>query len=128
MMMHYLQAKMRKWIEEVFGEGERKNSFSRGNRFMEEAIELYQANGGTAKDAHDLVDYVFGRPIGEFRQEVGGVLLTLAGLCNSRKVNMAECADEDLARVFTPECIARAKAKAATATPGSPLPGHVPDA
>ena len=39
------------------------------HRFLEEALELVQACGATASEAHQLVDYVYGRPVGEPAQE-----------------------------------------------------------
>lgn len=40
---------------------------------LEEALELVQSNGCTASEAHQLVDYVFGRPIGDRKEEIGAV-------------------------------------------------------
>ena len=50
---------------------------------MEESLELVQSLGCTQEECHRLVDYVFGRPIGEPHQELGGVMVTLAALCNA---------------------------------------------
>jgi len=46
---------------------------------LEEALEAYQACGGDPEMAHRLVDFVCARPVGELRQELGGVgVCTLA--------------------------------------------------
>ncbi len=42
--------------------------------------ELVQAVGTSREDALRLVEYVYTRPVGELRQEIGGVMVTLAAL------------------------------------------------
>lgn len=70
----------------------------RRHRFLEEAIELAQASGCTREDARIIVDYVFDRPAGAQEQEVGGVMVTLAALCNALKLTMSDAGDKELAR------------------------------
>jgi hypothetical protein len=100
------------------------DSIERNHRFLEEALELVQANGCTREDAHALVDYTFGRPVGELAQEVGGVLVTLAALCNAIGCDMATAGDYELDRVQT--LIEKIRAKQAAKPHGSPLPGQAP--
>lgn len=58
------------WCRATFGE--RGSSLSvRAARFLEEALEAYQAAGADAAVAHRLVDHVFGRPVGFLRKEIG---------------------------------------------------------
>lgn len=52
-------------------------------RFFEEATELAQACGLSSAKAKHIVDYVYSRPVGDVTQEVGGVGVTLLGLCAS---------------------------------------------
>jgi hypothetical protein len=59
-----------------------------------------QSAGCTSNEAHQLVDYVFSRPKGELEQEVGGTLTTLAGLCSAHGVDMLECGETELSRVW----------------------------
>lgn len=63
--------------------------------------ELVQACGCTQFEAHQLVNYVFSRPVGDTPQEVGGVMLTLASLCHTQGIDMIECGETELARVWT---------------------------
>lgn len=97
-----------------------RDSAERNHRFLEEAIELVQARGCTSSEAHQLVDYVFGRPVGEPSQEVGGVMVTLAALCLAGDIDMAAAGEAELARVWTK--IETIRAKQAAKPKFSPLP------
>lgn len=94
----------------------------RNHRFFEEAAELVQSNGMTRSEAHQLVDYVFDRPVGEMRQEVGGVMVTLAALCQASDADMVAAGETELARITVPETLARIRAKQAAKPKHSPLP------
>lgn len=76
------------WMLKCFGETITMNAAERNHRFLEESLELVQSCGCTAREAHQLVDYVYDRPIGEAFQEVGGVAITLAALCIANKIDM----------------------------------------
>lgn len=109
------------WIVECFGDTIRGDLLERADRFTEEALELAQTMPGfTAERAHALVDYVFARPIGERGQEVGGVMNTLAALCNITDLRIEDEAERELARVWTKVEQIRAKQKAKPT--GSALP------
>lgn len=116
------QARGAAWLEECFGESNdplRKER--RMHRFVEESIELAQALGCSKDDFLKLVDYVFGRAVGEPKQEVGGVMLTLVGVCVANGFDMMECGETELARVWTK--VEAIRAKNARQVRGSPLPG-----
>lgn len=117
------QARVGPWLDACFGHQIASNQDERNHRFLEEAIELVQANGCTASEAHQLVDYVFGRPAGEPAQEVGGVMVTLAALCLASGLDMHEAAEDELVRISTPEMTAKIRAKQAAKPKHSPLPG-----
>lgn len=93
----------------------------RGHRFLEESIELYQAVGCTKEDAHTLVDYVFNRPTGEASNEVGGVMVTLAALCNAANIDHKTEAETELTRIWG--IIEKIRAKHQSKPMASPLPG-----
>ena len=61
-----------------------RDRVQRNHRFLEEALELVQSLGCTASEAHQLVDYVFGRPVGEPTQELGGAIITLHALAGQQ--------------------------------------------
>lgn len=77
-----------------------RSTQERCNRFIEEAIELVQSLGMTANQVHDMVDYVYGRPVGHENQEVGGVMVCLAALCSARDMNMEFEAEDELLRIW----------------------------
>jgi NTP pyrophosphatase (non-canonical NTP hydrolase) len=109
------------WMLACFGPEVSADRLERADRFTEEALELAQTMPGfTAERAHALVDYVFGRPVGERNQEVGGVMVTLAALCNSFELDIATEAHRELARVWTK--VEEIRAKRASKPVGSALP------
>lgn len=78
---------------EAFGEAQMTSVPHRAIRFLEEAIELYQACGADQDMAHKLVDYVYSRPRGDIFKELGGVgvtLLILALVCGRDADNAEE--------------------------------------
>lgn len=74
---------------------------TRGLRFLEEAMELYQANGGDPMKAVHLLTYVFLRPRGEVAQEIGGVMVTLYALAASLNLSVADAEAIEIDRVLT---------------------------
>lgn len=111
------------WIHRCFPEGVIYDKTERNFRFLEEALELVQANGATRAEALILVDYVFNREVGETLQEVGGVMVTLAALCNVLQINMESAYWLEHNRISTDEVIAKIRKKQETKPKGSPLPG-----
>jgi len=114
------QQRVQPWMLECFGPAIAADTQERNHRFFEEATELVQACGMTQDEAHMLVDYTYGRPIGEKSQEVGGVMVTLAALCLAQDLDMHEAAETELARIWTKVDVIRAKQ--ASKPKGSPLP------
>ncbi|MBS3979795.1 MAG: hypothetical protein KGZ77_08390 [Rhodobacteraceae bacterium] len=117
------QERVAAWITACFPASARGNVSERSHRFLEEAIELAQASGCTREDARIIVDYVFDRPAGAQEQEVGGVMVTLAALCNALKLTMDDAGDKELARNW--ERIDAIRRKQASKPVGSPLPQRV---
>jgi hypothetical protein len=114
------QARVEAWLDACFPPAVRTDRVERTHRFLEEAMELAQANGCSREDAIALVDYVFGRPIGQPDLEVGGVLVTLASLCSASGINMDDAGERELARNW--DRIEAIRAKQQSKPHGSPLP------
>ena len=109
------------WMDACFGDEIKSDLLERADRFTEEALELAQTMPGFSSDrAHALVDYVFGRPVGDRYQEVGGVMVTLAALCNPCGLSMDDEARRELARIWTK--VEAIRAKQAAKPVGSALP------
>ena len=114
------QRSVKHWLNVCFGQKIARNKTERNHRFIEEALELVQATGCTQSEAHQLVSYVYGRPVGEPAQEVGGVMVTLAALCLAHDFNMHEEGERELTRVWCN--IGKIRAKQAAKPEHSPLP------
>jgi hypothetical protein len=119
------QAGVAKWMQACFGSEISADKVERNHRFLEEALELVQALGCTASEAHQLVDYTFGRAIGDPSQEVGGVMVTLAALCLANGLDMETAAETELARIWTK--VEQIRAKQAAKPKHSPLPEATPN-
>lgn len=117
------QQRVQPWLMECFGPMIAGDKEERNHRFLEEALELVQACGCTASEAHQLVDYVYGRPVGDKPQEVGGVMVTLAALCLAQELDMHSCGEVELARIWTK--VEKIRAKQAAKPKHSPLPMEV---
>ncbi len=114
------QSRVRPWLLACFGEAVAADRAERNHRFLEEALELVQALGCTRDDVAQLVNYVYGRPVGEPSQEVGGVMVTLAALCLANDLDLHAAAETELGRVWG--AIEKIRAKQATKPHGSPIP------
>ncbi len=120
------QAGVAEWMGQCFLPSLYSNMTERGDRLLEEVLELLQAHGYDKTRVATLVDYVFGRPVGEPAQEVGGVMVTLAGYCWVAGLDMHAAGDAELARINQPEVMdkIRRKQEAKNALHfDTPLPG-----
>lgn len=116
------QIEVTKWLFECFGPKISVDKIERNHRFLEESLELVQALGCTSSEAHQLVDYVYGRSIGEPNQEVGGVMVTLAALCFANSLSMISCGEIELERIWTK--VEQIRAKQSAKPKYSPLPAE----
>ncbi len=111
------------WATHCFNADPKSDVHERNHRFIEESLELVQACGTSRSEAHQLVDYVFDRDVGEKSQEVGGVMTTLAILCYVQDLDMVDCGETELARIWTK--VEKIRAKQAAKPKHSPLPEKV---
>ncbi|ASD50446.1 hypothetical protein FDI24_gp164 [Acidovorax phage ACP17] len=103
------QERVQLWMMACFGAEISADLGERNLRFLEEALELVQSCGCSVDEAHQMVDYVFNRPIGEPSQEVGGVMVTLAALCLANSLDMHTASETELSRIWTKVEVIRAK-------------------
>lgn len=111
------------WMLACFGEVITNDTTERNHRFLEEALELAQANGCTRSEAAQLVDYVFNRPVGELAQEAGGVFVTFSALCSACDISMERSGNAELVRIW--QKIDSIREKQANKPKHSPLPQAV---
>lgn len=97
--MRMFQNSVRRWLIKCFGAEFAEDKCERSHRFLEESLELVQACGCTSEESHRLVDYVFSRPPGEKKQEVGGVAVTLAALCSAQGIDLNDALRVELSRI-----------------------------
>lgn len=114
------QTRVHEWVVSCFPRAAHRDRHERAHRFLEEALELAQASGCSREDALALVHYVFSREEGEIAQETGGVLVTLAALCNAQDVDMDQAGETELKRNWSR--IEKIRAKQAAKPHGSALP------
>jgi len=114
------QTRVASWMGFCFGAEISADKVERNHRFLEEALELVQANGCQMNEAFELVNYVFGRPVGDLQQEVGGVMVTLAALCLASGADMHQAGESELHRVW--QKVEQIRAKQAAKPKYSPLP------
>lgn len=114
------QSRVQPWMMECFGPEIAADKEERNHRFLEEALELVQSCGCSASEAHQLVDYVYGRDVGEPFQESGGVMVTHAALCLANGLDMHADGETELARIWTK--VEQIRAKQAGKPKHSPLP------
>jgi hypothetical protein len=114
------QNRVKPWMMEAFSMEICRDIQERCHRFIEESLELVQACGTDRSEVQQLVEYVYGRPVGEKIQEIGGVMVTLAALCLAEDLNMHEAGEIELARIWN--YIDKIRAKQAAKPKHSPLP------
>jgi NTP pyrophosphatase (non-canonical NTP hydrolase) len=101
MLLKELTPRIVSWITRTFGWEIYRNRHERGRRFLEEeVIELNQAIGLFHEEALRAVNHVYSRPVGQIEQEMGGVGITLLGLCDAFGLDFEELTERELDRVL----------------------------
>jgi hypothetical protein len=108
------QKRAQYWAKKCFGLTLATDRNERNQRFAEEAIELVQACGMSERAVLGAVAYVYNRPVGEVRQEVGGTYTTLALLCAANGIDMVAEGEKDLLEIDNDETSARIREKRRT--------------
>lgn len=91
------QRQVHDWCVAAFGDDHARSIQQRGVRLAEEAIEAAQACGCDKDMLHRLIDHVYSKPVGDLRQEAGGVGVTLLALAAAAGIDAdgAELAEVD---------------------------------
>jgi len=114
------QARVYDWMRKCFQTPDAVQPDQRAFRFIEEALEAVQASGTSREDVLRVVEYVYSRPPGIVGQEIGGVMVTLAGLATSWGLSLEYAAQKELERCE--ENTEKIRAKDLAKPKRSPLP------
>lgn len=87
------------WVIRTFGEVSMAPN-ERASRLLEEALELFQSEGGSLDFARRLADEVFSRDHGKAVQEAGGVGLTFLAYCSSKALDAEDVIMTEIHRVL----------------------------
>ena len=94
------QRAVHSWCCDAFGIEHASSVPQRAVRMLEEAIELYQACDGDLAMAHKLLDFVFARPVGTIKSELGGVGMTVLALAEAARISADEAENAEFDRVL----------------------------
>lgn len=119
------QDRVKPWLLECFGPEIAADKLERGDRLLEELFELLQSGAYPRERIRAIENYVYSRPVGEPRQEAGGVMVTLAAYCLAHDIDMHAAGEVELARIWTK--VEEIRAKQAAKPTGSALPIPVDD-
>lgn len=103
------QQRVTDWMRSTFTGAECEDVPERSLRMAEEALELTQACGVDAATLHQLVDYVFSRPVGKPQQEIAGCLVTIYAIASALGVDGQAEFETELVRINTPEVVERCR-------------------
>lgn len=87
-----------KWVEEVLT-GRVFNRRIQAFRTLEECMELVQTQGLSLEDVIRQAHWTYSRPVGEVKEEVGGLLLSLYTLCENLGISADGCEADEINRV-----------------------------
>lgn len=93
-----MQKRVRSWVESRLG-GTAMESKERAMRFLEEALELVQAEGLNCTEMIKIVLHVDNKEPGQVEQELGGTILTLLAYADSKEYILSVCAELELDRI-----------------------------
>lgn len=110
-LLSLFQDTIYQWCQDVFGEPCTKDVHERGLRLLEESLETTQALGIHPEAAHRLVDYVYGRPVGQLPQEISGVLVTILALAAASGNSAEACLTQEIERITDPAFREKARNK-----------------
>lgn len=97
-MSNHTQKDVLDWVRATFGQ-KFLNDRERAFRFIEESIELVQAIGLSSSDVVWILRHVYGRPTGDYSQEMGGVTITLEALAEHLSVDLNRQSDLEWERI-----------------------------
>lgn len=89
------------WCIAAFGKDHAASVEQRGLRLVEEVIEAAQAAQCDPGILHKLIDYIYKKPAGDLRQELGGVGICLLAIASAAGLNAEETENAECTRVLS---------------------------
>lgn len=111
MRLAAFQVAVARWLNSTFTKHIVYDRTERGDRLLEETLELLQASGYDHKRVAILVDYVWSHPKGELYQELGSTLVTLAAFSEAHYFSMEIAGSTELLRCWDKQELIREKQK-----------------
>jgi len=93
-----LEVRISNWVRTRIGP-EHMHPRERAMRLLEEAVELAQAEGITADQAHRQIEHVYARPVGRHYLEAAGVAVCLFAWCAARGQKLLDLAMREMERI-----------------------------
>lgn len=94
------QTIVREWGSAAFGDDQMSSVPQRCVRLFEEVAETCQAGGADLAQLHRLIDFVYARPAGDLRQEIGGVGVCLLALAAAADISADDAEVDEIERVL----------------------------
>lgn len=113
------------WMRATFSKPIVFDRVERGDRALEELLELLQSHDYPFERIPMLVEYVRNRPKGSPNQELGGVLITLAAYANATYLSMDIAAHMELLNVWQKQELIREKQKSKPKDSPLPIPQKI---
>jgi hypothetical protein len=85
-----IQDEVRSWVERCFGASQAHDARVRGLRLLEESIEFAQASGVELEKAQELARFIYSRPAGNVKQELGGVAITALAAASAHGLSFTD--------------------------------------
>lgn len=104
-----LQHRVYDWTLLAFGQEITLSRREAALRNLEESLELAQALGLTPADVSAMTTYVFSRPVGDIRQEIGGAFTTLCRVATTESVDLQEAGEQIFAVMEEKRIVIRRK-------------------
>lgn len=103
--VRWWQWKIGLWHDHVFSDLGPTTAKVYAMRVLEEALELAQAEGVRPVEVAHIVQQVYAKPAGDAAKELGGVLVTVTGYANMRRLPLDTVFTAEYARIQDPALI-----------------------
>jgi hypothetical protein len=93
------QCRTKDWSAWYFGDKSIASMNDLNSCFLESALRLVKAHSCTREDISAMIDYVYSQPADKVNDCIGGVMVTLACLCNASDISMHDNGEVELSKL-----------------------------